>query len=67
MLSAGFKNKAPQGNTQVASLARALSKLGFCSRSEAEALVLQGAVSVNGKCVRGDQSPRRSRARSTQR
>ncbi|MCB5197120.1 pseudouridine synthase [Deefgea salmonis] len=51
-LSAGSKNKAPQGNTQVASLARALSKLGFCSRSEAEALVLQSAVSVNGKvCV----------------
>ena len=45
-------NKAPASNTHVASLARALSKLGFCSRSEGEALVARGEVSVNDKvCV----------------
>lgn len=34
-----------------ATVARALSKLGFCSRSQAEALVLAGRVSVGGKVV----------------
>ena len=44
--------KAPASNTHVASLARALSKLGFCSRSEGEALVTRGEVRINGKvCV----------------
>ncbi len=33
------------------SLSRALSKLGLCSRSEAEVLVSEGRVSVNGKVV----------------
>ena len=50
MYSARAKtNQAPASNTHVASLARALSKLGFCSRSEGEALVARGEVSVNGK------------------
>jgi 23S rRNA pseudouridine2605 synthase len=31
------------------SLCRVLSKLGFCSRSEAERLVRDGRVSVNGR------------------
>ncbi|WP_027467966.1 pseudouridine synthase [Deefgea rivuli] len=51
-LARATTNKAPASNTHVASLARALSKLGFCSRSEGEALVARGEVSVNGKvCV----------------
>ncbi len=33
------------------SLSRALSKLGLCSRSEAEVLVSEGRVSVNGRVV----------------
>jgi 23S rRNA pseudouridine2605 synthase len=34
------------------SIARALSKLGFCSRAEGERLVTAGRVSVNGNVVR---------------
>lgn len=33
----------------IASLNRALSKMGFCSRTEAERLILAGKVSVNGQ------------------
>ncbi|TPI49186.1 rRNA pseudouridine synthase [Mesorhizobium sp. B2-9-1] len=33
-------------------LARALSKLGFCSRTQAERLVIEGRVQVNGKTMR---------------
>ncbi len=33
------------------SIPRALSKLGYCSRSQAEKLVARGNVSVNGKVV----------------
>jgi len=36
---------------RVVSLPRALSKLGLCSRSQAEKLVAAGKVSVNGKVV----------------
>jgi 23S rRNA pseudouridine2605 synthase len=36
------------------SLARALSKLGYCSRSEAEALIAEGRVLVNGKNAGAD-------------
>ncbi len=34
------------------SLARVLSKLGFCSRKEAERLILDGKVQVNGRTVK---------------
>ncbi len=34
------------------SVARALSKLGYCSRKEAESLVLDGEVEVNGVVIR---------------
>ena len=34
---------------RVVSLPRALSKLGYCSRSQAEKLVANGNVSVNGR------------------
>lgn len=36
-----------------ASLPRALSKLGFCSRTEAESLIVAGRVRVDGKPARG--------------
>src|SRR5437016_3417944 len=41
--------------SQVSELSRALSKLGFCSRTQAVALIEAGRVCVNG-VVRGDPS-----------
>lgn len=38
-------------------LARALSKLGFCSRSAAFALIRAGRVSLNGRPVRNPETP----------
>ncbi|MGB9591594.1 MAG: pseudouridine synthase [Candidatus Kryptoniota bacterium] len=38
-------------NTEAISLARALSKLGFCSRSEAVRYIKTGRVSVNGNII----------------
>ncbi|WP_255988354.1 pseudouridine synthase [Chitinolyticbacter albus] len=43
------KTAAPGSRT---GLARALSKLGVCSRTQAEALVRAGRVAVNGKLIR---------------
>lgn len=37
---------------EVVSLPRALSKLGFCSRSQAEVFIREGKVQVNGQVVR---------------
>lgn len=42
----------PKQNKRVVSLPRALSKLGYCSRSQAEKLVGEGIVSVNGKIIK---------------
>jgi 23S rRNA pseudouridine2605 synthase len=39
-------------NGAVVSLPRALSKLGFCSRMQAEALITEGRVRVDGRVVR---------------
>src|SRR3954465_15097456 len=39
-------------NGAVVSLPRALSKLGFCSRTQAEALIAEGRVRVDGRTVR---------------
>jgi 23S rRNA pseudouridine2605 synthase len=39
-------------NGAVVSLPRALSKLGFCSRTQAEVLIAEGRVRVNGRVVR---------------
>jgi 23S rRNA pseudouridine2605 synthase len=39
-------------SSEIVSLPRALSKLGFCSRSQAEKLIGEGKVRVNGKVVR---------------
>ena len=38
-------------------LARALSKMGYCSRSQASALVLAGRVALNGRLVRDAETP----------
>ncbi|EIM26795.1 pseudouridine synthase [Microvirga lotononidis] len=39
-------------NGAVVSLPRALSKLGFCSRTQAEALIAEGRVRVDGRVIR---------------
>ncbi|MGF9763180.1 pseudouridine synthase [Microvirga sp. 0TCS3.31] len=39
-------------NGALVSLARALSKLGFCSRTQAEVLITEGRVCVDGRVVR---------------
>jgi 23S rRNA pseudouridine2605 synthase len=38
-------------------LARALSKLGYCSRSRAAELIRSGQVTLNGKTIRDPESP----------
>jgi 23S rRNA pseudouridine2605 synthase len=38
-------------------IARALSKMGYCSRSQAEALVREGRVALNGRIVRDPEAP----------
>jgi len=38
-------------------LARALSKLGYCSRSRAVALIRDGRVTLNGRTIRDPESP----------
>jgi 23S rRNA pseudouridine2605 synthase len=40
--------RTPRWTADVASLPRALSKLGYCSRTEAAALIAQGRVTVDG-------------------
>lgn len=45
----------PQKITRSCGLARALSKLGYCSRSRAAELVRAGRVSLNGKTCRNPQ------------
>ena len=38
-------------------LARALSKLGYCSRSAAQKLITEGRVRLNGRTVRNPEAP----------
>lgn len=45
------REAAPSAGGKRATLARALSKLGFCSRTQAEALVREGRVTVGGRVV----------------
>jgi pseudouridine synthase len=45
------RNLKKKQDLRVVSLPRALSKLGFCSRSQAEKLVADGKVTVNGKVI----------------
>lgn len=50
-ISAGKKPARAGPDGKRATLNRALSKLGFCSRTQAEALIAEGRVSVAGKVV----------------
>lgn len=45
------------GESRRVGLARALSKLGYCSRSQAEALIRAGHVQLNGTVKRDPESP----------
>ena len=61
-----MKDKSPQPFRRRASeakrvgLARALSKLGFCSRSQAFNLIREGKVRLNGSIVHNPESPVRT-------
>ena len=44
-------------STRQVGLARALSKLGYCSRSKAAELIRAGRVSLNGKILRNPETP----------
>ncbi|HTK81812.1 MAG TPA: pseudouridine synthase [Bacteroidota bacterium] len=44
--------KTPRHISRDVSIARAISKLGYCSRKQAEELVLEGKVRLNGEIVR---------------
>jgi 23S rRNA pseudouridine2605 synthase len=52
----GSQDNLPAANT---GLARALSKLGFCSRAQAFSLVRAGRVKVNGALARDAEQPTR--------
>lgn len=45
------------GATRKIGLARALSKLGYCSRSRAAELIRAGSVTLNGKAARNPETP----------
>src|SRR5579862_6220968 len=45
------------GKSRRVGLARALSKLGYCSRSKAESLIRAGHVQLNGIVKRDPESP----------
>jgi 23S rRNA pseudouridine2605 synthase len=51
-----FSGRLTSGTKHVG-LARALSKLGFCSRSQAFNLIRDGKVRLNGSIVRNPESP----------
>ncbi len=48
----GRREVAGKGGSDIVSIARALSKLGTCSRSEAEGYILEGRIRVNNEIVR---------------
>ncbi len=45
------------GNVKRVALARALSKLGYCSRSQATELICAGRVRLNGGIRRDPETP----------
>lgn len=47
-----FRRRTAPGTAAGVSLARALSKLGYCSRTQAEKLILEGRVEVDGRRAR---------------
>ena len=49
--------KRVETNAAVHGLARTLSRLGVCSRSEAERRIAAGRVRLNGQCVRDPETP----------
>lgn len=49
----------PQNDTRKVGLARALSKLGYCSRSQAAELIRAGRVTLNGGVRRDPETPTR--------
>jgi len=50
---------AKEAPTARVGLARALSKLGFCSRSQAFDLIREGRVQLNGNTTRNPETPKR--------
>lgn len=46
-----------RNETSRTGLARALSKLGYCSRSAAQKLIVEGQVCLNGRCPRDPETP----------
>jgi len=51
------RDKARTSTTKRSGLARALSKLGYCSRTGAAALIREGRVKLNGKVRRDPETP----------
>jgi len=51
------KHMSPTGSLSRTGLARALSKLGYCSRSAARKLITEGRVRVNGSIERDPETP----------
>lgn len=51
------KRRQPREVSRKVGLARALSKLGFCSRSQAAALIRSGRVRLNGAVRRDPETP----------
>ncbi|HZC65964.1 MAG TPA: pseudouridine synthase [Candidatus Dormibacteraeota bacterium] len=51
------KNKSAKNDVQRVGLARALSKMGYCSRSEAAELIQLGRVKLNGSVARNPEAP----------
>jgi len=51
------KNNRKSSEMKKVGLARALSKLGYCSRSQAAALIRSGRVRLNGTPRRDPETP----------
>ena len=51
------KDKSAKNDAQRVGLARALSKMGYCSRSEAAELAREGRVRLNGSLTRNPEAP----------
>ena len=52
-----YHNPVAETKTRRIGLARALSKLGYCSRSQAAQLIRSGHVTLNGKPRRDPETP----------
>jgi 23S rRNA pseudouridine2605 synthase len=55
------KKRSPEGGEKRSGLARAISKLGYCSRTQATELIRGGKVRLNGNVVRNPEAPVRVR------